>query len=340
MRRLSDPPPEEPDVRSLREYVPLDANEPGPGGRPKPIAEYLKRCHAGPSGRRHAATPAEAHTSAHIVDTAARGRPIFLADDLNVVAAFDLRTLEATRERVPQAVVRTPIPLQFFKVTGTIGRDRLDIAVGTPAVDLLYDLRGFHPSEREGDPAGGTFRWTGSRASPTLPAGGAVTLVVAGARPPGGSPAEIAVSVGEWRDGRRLEGERLVGRRALAGSPQAIRLDLPETGAGSAPSSPPSPPTPQPATRPANASPISSATVSACAIPRSGPGDCASPPASSRLAANVEERLEAPREPGFRGQFRGRELRQGMEREMALGFLNSSAAGPACSRWAWGATPC
>ena len=28
------------------------------------------------------------------------------------------------------------------------------------------------------------------------------------------------------------------------------------------------------------------------------------------------------------------------EREMALGFLNSSAAGPACSRWAWGATPC
>ena len=41
--------------------------------------------------------------------------------------------------------------------------------------------------------------------------------------------------------------------------------------AASAPSSPPSPTTPQPATRPANASTISSATVSACAIPRSGP---------------------------------------------------------------------
>ena len=57
--------------------------------------------------------------------------------------------------------------------------------------------------------------------------------------------------------------------------------------AASAPSSPPSPDTPQPATRPANASTISSATVNACAIPRSGPGACASPPASSRLAANM-----------------------------------------------------
>ena len=74
-----------------------------------------------------------------------------------------------------------------------IDRDRLDVDVGTPAVDLLYDLRGFHASEREGDASGGTFRWTGSRASLTLPAGGAVTLVVAGARPPGAPPAEINV---------------------------------------------------------------------------------------------------------------------------------------------------
>ena len=44
------------------------------------------------------------------------------------------------------------------------------------------------------------------------------------------------------------------------------------TPAASAPSSPPSPTTPRPATRPANASTISSATVNACAIPRSGPG--------------------------------------------------------------------
>ena len=51
------------------------------------------------------------------------------------------------------------------------------------------------------------------------------------------------------------------------------------------------PTTPQLATRPANASTISSATASACAIPRSGPAACASPPASSRLAANMPSGL-------------------------------------------------
>ena len=34
-----------------------------------------------------------------------------------------------------------------------------------------------------------------------------------------------------------------------------------------------------------------------------------------------QERLQAPREPGFRGRFAGRELRRGMERDMALNFL-------------------
>ena len=35
----------------------------------------------------------------------------------------------------------------------------------------------------------------------------------------------------------------------------------------------------------------------------------------------VEERLQAPREPGFRGRFAGRELRRGMERDIARNFL-------------------
>ena len=168
-----------------------------------------------------------------IGDWLARGRDVFFvvgrdefsffAPDLALAAMggtqVDLRTLEVTRERVPQAVVRTPVPLRFFQVAGTIGRDRLEVDVGMPAVDLLYNLEGFQASEREGDPAGRTFRWTGSRAALTLPAGGAVTLV-AGGSPPGAPPAEIAVSVGG----------RLLGRRALGATPQAIRLDLPEPG--------------------------------------------------------------------------------------------------------------
>ena len=167
-----------------------------------------------------------------IGDWLARGRAVFLvvgrqelsffAPDLELAALgatqVDLRTLEVTRARVPQAVVHTPIPLRFFQVTGTIGRDRLEVDVGRP-VDLLYDLRGFHGSER--DQAGRAFRWTGSLVSLTLPAAGAVTLVVGGPRPPGAPPAEIAVSVGE----------RVLGRRALGETRQAIRLDLPETGA-------------------------------------------------------------------------------------------------------------
>ena len=44
--------------------------------------------------------------------------------------------------------------------------------------------------------------------------------------------------------------------------------------------------------------------------------------AAVHVVEHVEERLQAPREPGFRGRFAGRELRKGMEREIALGFLN------------------
>ena len=51
--------------------------------------------------------------------------------------------------------------------------------------------------------------------------------------------------------------------------------------------------------------------------------------AAVHVVEHVEERLQAPREPGFRGRFAGRELRRGMEREMALDFLSQlgSSAG-------------
>ena len=170
-----------------------------------------------------------------IGDWLARGRPVFVvvgrdefsffAPDLALAeigrTQIDLRTLEVTRARVPQTVVRTPIRLRFFQVTGTIGRDRQEVDVGVPAIDLLHEPRGFHAPERERGPARRSFRWTGPRASLTLPAAEAVTLVVAGPRPPGAPAAEIAV----WA------GERLLGRRAVAATPQAIRLDLPETAA-------------------------------------------------------------------------------------------------------------
>ena len=47
--------------------------------------------------------------------------------------------------------------------------------------------------------------------------------------------------------------------------------------------------------------------------------------AAVHIVEHVEERLQAPREPGFRGRFAGRELRRGMERDMALGFLSGMA---------------
>ena len=164
----------------------------------------------------------------------ARGRAVFVvvgqqefsffAPDFALAAVerahIDLYTLERTRTRAPQAVVSTPIRLQLFQVTRTSGHARTAIDVGTPADDLLYDLQGFHGPERDGDPARGTFRWTGPQASLTLPGGEAVTLVVAGTRPPGTPQAEISVWIGE----------RLVGEQVLGETPQTIRLALPETG--------------------------------------------------------------------------------------------------------------
>ena len=43
--------------------------------------------------------------------------------------------------------------------------------------------------------------------------------------------------------------------------------------------------------------------------------------AAQHVVEHVEERLQSPREAGFRGRFAGRELRPGMEREMALDFV-------------------
>ena len=116
----------------------------------------------------------------------ARGRAVFVvvgqqefsffAPDVALAAVerahIDLYTLERTRTRAPQAVVSTPIRLQLFQVTRTSGPTRTAIDVGTPADDLLYGLQGFHGPERDGDPARGTFRWTGPQASLTLPGGG------------------------------------------------------------------------------------------------------------------------------------------------------------------------
>ena len=48
--------------------------------------------------------------------------------------------------------------------------------------------------------------------------------------------------------------------------------------------------------------------------------------AAVHVVEHVEERLAAPREPGFRGRFAGRELRRGMERELALSFLSQLGA--------------
>ena len=71
---------------------------------------------------------------------------------------------------------------------------------------------GIRPAARSGGP--------GRRRPSRCRGGEAVTLVVAGTRPPGIPPAEISVWIGE----------RLVGERVLGETPQTIRLDRPETG--------------------------------------------------------------------------------------------------------------
>ena len=48
--------------------------------------------------------------------------------------------------------------------------------------------------------------------------------------------------------------------------------------------------------------------------------------AAVHVVEHVEERIAAPREPGFRGEVAGRELRRGMERVIALSFLSQLGA--------------
>ena len=48
--------------------------------------------------------------------------------------------------------------------------------------------------------------------------------------------------------------------------------------------------------------------------------------AAVHIVEQVGQRVAAPREPGFRGELAGRELRPGMEREMALSFLSQLGA--------------
>lgn len=134
-------------------------------------------------------------------------------------ARIDLLMLEQTRSGAPRAVVRPPIRLRVFRV---LRRDTAHAAVdvGNPLDDVFFDLDGFHAAERDGQ-GDGTFRWSGERASLTIPGGVDVALTVAAGRPAGASPAEISV----WMGGRPV-----VERRILADEPQVVRL-----GAAAAP---------------------------------------------------------------------------------------------------------
>ena len=49
--------------------------------------------------------------------------------------------------------------------------------------------------------------------------------------------------------------------------------------------------------------------------------------AAVQMVEHVQERMEASREPGFRGRIAGRELRRGMERELAMNFLHQLGTG-------------
>ena len=50
--------------------------------------------------------------------------------------------------------------------------------------------------------------------------------------------------------------------------------------------------------------------------------------AAVHVVEHVEERMQAPRQPGFRGRFAGRELQRGMERDIALDFFRELGGMP------------
>ena len=55
-----------------------------------------------------------------------------------------------------------------------------------------------------------------------------------------------------------------------------------------------------------------------------------------QVVEHVEQRIRAPRETGFEGRFAGRELRRGMEREVALSFLNRLGGRAGANRYGAG----
>ena len=140
----------------------------------------------------------------------ASGRPVFLAyadgDRLRFPApalalsepqpaSVELPLLEITRDRVPQGVFRPRFGMQVWRVTR---RDAPAVDIGNPPDDtLFFTMRGFHEPERDAR-SDGTFRWTGAEASLAVPSDARITLTLAGARPDGVPPAEVAVLV----DGR------------------------------------------------------------------------------------------------------------------------------------------
>ena len=138
-------------------------------------------------------------------------------------ARLDVRTLERTTGRAPRASVDHAVRMRILEVTRRVGAPRTAVDVGAPE-DLLFNLQGFHAAERDPDPDRGTYRWTGPRASLTLPGGEAVTLVIAGERPAGVPPASIAVRIG---------GRTVLEGLVVEDDPRAVTLDAP--GGASAP---------------------------------------------------------------------------------------------------------
>ena len=163
----------------------------------------------------------------------ARGRPVFVvlgqrgfslsAPELVVSevaqTSIDLRTLERTRGREPRELVDISIGLRILQVArGDGATARTGVDVGNLLDDLVAGLRGFHGPERDG--RGDSFRWSEGAASVAIPGGDGVSLVVAGARPPGVDPAEISVWAGPHRIADGL---------VLGSGVQTITLDLPES---------------------------------------------------------------------------------------------------------------
>ena len=168
-----------------------------------------------------------------LLDWLARGRPVFFvvgqrgfslkAPELAVSeirqTSIDFRNLERTREQAPRDLVDVSVGLRILQaVLSDAATASMTVDVGNLADELVSGLRGFHAAERDGN--GGSFRWTEEVASVAVPGGDRVSLLVAGARPPGAEPAEISVWAGEQRIAEGL---------VVGNDPQTITLDLPES---------------------------------------------------------------------------------------------------------------